>query len=228
MRDYGLDKGLIEFRDDTARNQRGWSKGFFGFRKMFRDYLTKLNVPFYDPCCPALTGLFFPVRWNEEDDVLERFDSATETWVSADLIADSISTDSIVESTTGAGVTVEGVKIEDSAITNPSDTMIAGFYPKLAQQGISAGVGGAISLIAYVTEINTDGTDDAYTLANGTFPGQMKKIRLVTDGGGNGVVTVATLAGGTTLTFNDAGDEVELIWDGTAWYVLDLNGAAMS
>jgi len=70
MRDYGIDKGLIEIRDDSARNQRGWAKGFFGFRKMFRDYLTKLNVAFYDPCCPALSS-FTPVRYNPDSENIE-------------------------------------------------------------------------------------------------------------------------------------------------------------
>jgi hypothetical protein len=79
MRDYGIDKGLVEFRDDSKRDQRGWGKGFFGFRKMFRDYLTKLNVAFYDSCCPALTGDIYPLRYNDATDVIERFNGTT--WV---------------------------------------------------------------------------------------------------------------------------------------------------
>lgn len=51
MKDKGLDKGLIRESDTDKRIQRGWSKSFFGFRKMFWDYLNKLNVPFFDACC---------------------------------------------------------------------------------------------------------------------------------------------------------------------------------
>jgi len=55
MRDYGIDKGSVRYLDDSKRDHRGWSQGFWGFRKMFRDYLTKLNVAFYDTCCPEST-----------------------------------------------------------------------------------------------------------------------------------------------------------------------------
>ncbi len=82
MRDKGLDKGLIREFDDSLRDKRGWNKGFFGFRKMFRDYLTKLNVAFYDACCPALTGAIFPVRFNDDTDTLERFNGTA--WVAFD------------------------------------------------------------------------------------------------------------------------------------------------
>lgn len=90
MRDKGLDKGLIRSFDDSKRELRGQSKGFFGFRKMFRDYLTKLNVAFYDTCCPAATeeGIY-PVRYNATLGILEYF-NGTE-WV--DIVG-------IVETTT--------------------------------------------------------------------------------------------------------------------------------
>jgi hypothetical protein len=82
MLDYGIDKGLVKRFNDSDRDKRGWNKGFFGFRKMFRDYLTKLNVPFYDPCCPALTGANFPVRYNDTTDTLERYNGTA--WVAFD------------------------------------------------------------------------------------------------------------------------------------------------
>lgn len=74
MRDYGIDKGLIEFRDDSDRKQRGWSKGFWGFRKMFRDYLKKLNVVFFDTCCEGSSDEgIYPVRYNSNLGRLEYF-----------------------------------------------------------------------------------------------------------------------------------------------------------
>lgn len=74
MRDFGIDKGLIQYLDDSKRDKRGHSKGFFGFRKMFRDYLTKLNVAFFDTCCPAASeeGMY-PVRYNATLQRLEFF-----------------------------------------------------------------------------------------------------------------------------------------------------------
>lgn len=89
MIEYGIDKSLVERRDDS-RSQRGWRKGFFSFRKMFWDYLTKLNVPFYDACCPAQTGVFFPVRFNGIELSLERFDGTD--WVLFDDVSNFVGT----------------------------------------------------------------------------------------------------------------------------------------
>lgn len=99
MRDYGIDKGLIEFRDDASRTQRGWSKGFFGFRKMFRDYLTKLNVPFYDPCCPTTSEEgTYPVRYNANLERLEYFNGTS--WVDIVSIGETTSTTTTSTTTT--------------------------------------------------------------------------------------------------------------------------------
>lgn len=164
MIDKGIDKGLVRTLDDSRRATRGHDKGFFGFRKMFRDYLTKLNVAYYDACCPAATeGQGLPAR------------------------------------------------ILTAA---PSD--------------IAAGVGGAISVNNYSTTISTDAGGDAFTLANGTLIGQLKKIVLLVDGGGNAVITPTSLFDATTITLDDAGDSVELIWDGTYWVVIANIGGVLA
>lgn len=80
MKDKGLDKGLIQERDSSARNQRGWGKGFFGFRKMFWDYLNKLNVPFVDLCCEDAPTVTAPVRYNSDTGTLQYFDGTTGLW----------------------------------------------------------------------------------------------------------------------------------------------------
>lgn len=196
MKDYGIDKGLIEYRDDSDRSQRGWSKnGFFGFRKMFRDYLAKLNVSFYDACCPALTDDIFPVRYNDDTGELERYNG--EAWV-------------------------------EVALSSGDGAQIVGYFPQAAQDDIAAGTGGAISIANYFTTINTDAGGDAFTLANGTVIGQRKRILLVVDGGGNAVVTPANLAAGTTITFDDAADDVELQWNGADWVVIANIGALVA
>jgi len=62
MKDKGIDKGLIrEF--ETSKKQY---KGIFGFRKLFWDYLKKLNVPFSDPCCETASDAITPVGLNSE------------------------------------------------------------------------------------------------------------------------------------------------------------------
>lgn len=261
MRDYGIDKGLIEFRDDSKRDQRGWSKGFWGFRKMFRDYLTKLNVAFYDMCCPAATTAgIFPVRYNLNTETLERFNPLTGDeggWQGVFQTAGAFDSVELADGTVGdlaikfgndgnnglygvsdtvLGVAVEGAQVATFGTTNMSvngvanlaGTMFAGFYPTATQQNITAGTGGAINVTSFLTTINTDAGGDAFTMAAGTLVGQRKRIRLVADGGGDGVVTPTSLSGGTTITFNDAGDVVDLIWNGTNWFVIDNSGATVA
>ncbi len=104
----------------------------------------------------------------------------------------------------------------------------AAYFPQAAQNNITAGTGGAIPVTNYLTTINTDAGGDAFTLANGTTVGQMKKILLVVDGGGDGVVTPTSLSGGTTITFDDATDYVVLQWNGTAWVVLENFGVTVA
>lgn len=102
------------------------------------------------------------------------------------------------------------------------------FVPAVAQNDIAAGTGGAIIVTNYLTTINTDAGGDAFTLANGTVVGQLKKILLVVDGGGDAVITPANLAGGTTITMADATDYVILVWDGTNWIVVENFGSVIA
>ena len=79
---------------------------------------------------------------------------------------------------------------------------------------------GAIDLVTGVTEVTTTAAD-ALTLANGTV-GQIKIIVMKVDGG-DGTITPATFAGGTTITMNDAGDSVMLTYATTIGWVLVAN-----
>lgn len=99
MRDKGIDKGLIRYFDDAKRDQRGQGKNFFGFRKLFRDYLAKLNVAFYDTCCPETTEAgIYPVRWNATLQRLEFFNG--EAWANISQINET--TTSTTSTTTSA------------------------------------------------------------------------------------------------------------------------------
>jgi hypothetical protein len=90
------------------------------------------------------------------------------------------------------------------------------------QQALSGA--GAINVTSYYTAWTTTGVN-AGTLADGTFVGQKKKIQLIVDGG-DGTLTPVNLAGGTTITFADAGDFVVLRWDGTEWVVIERGNDA--
>lgn len=303
MKDKGLDKGLVQDFDTSAKRGKGH---YFGFRKMFWDYLNKLEVPFYDICCADASDNPGVIRGNSETGAIEIFNgtawvefaggagaaataitafagggqgSATALTVgynevttvatagdsvklptaavssivivknegaaSLDVfpfLADTIndgSANAAYAVPAGATVTFTAINSTNwetnsevtiaSGVKNSAGTMIAAFYPQVVQNNITAGTGGAIAVTNYLTTINTDAGGDAFTLANGTQIGQMKKILLVADGGGDAVVTPATaLAGGTTITFNDATDYVILQWSGTAWVVLENSGTTIA
>jgi hypothetical protein len=76
---------------------------------------------------------------------------------------------------------------------------------------------GAVNLTTAFTELVTTGAD-ALTLADGV-EGQTKTIRMKTDGG-DGTLTPANLAGGTTITFSAVGQYADLIFTGGEWWVL--------
>ena len=231
MKDQGLDMASIVTFETSHGSKKGY---FYGFRKMFWKYLNKLNVPFYDPCCTEANGSsedldIGPVRYNATEDVIERYNGTA--WVEAAIgafTAEEVITDTVSEQTAAAGVTVDGVLLKDGGVS--ANSMFAGFYPDVAQNNITAGTGGAVIVTNYLTTINTDAGGDAFTLADGTQIGQMKKILLVVDGGGDGVVTPATAFADatTTATFNDAGDYLILMWNGTAWRVQENSGVTLA
>jgi hypothetical protein len=94
--------------------------------------------------------------------------------------------------------------------------------PAVAAQALSGA--GAINITSYVTKVTTTGAN-ALTLANGTVVGQLKKIIMVVDAG-DGTLTPANLAGGTTITFANAGEYAELMWNGTDWVAIELASLA--
>lgn len=122
MKDKGLDKGLIREFNASDRDKRGWGKNFFGFRKMFWDYLTKLNVPFYDACCAdASEGDGSPVRMTEE---LEYFNTSTKEWTPVPTndspTFDSISSDDV---TTGQ-IDTDVIASNDNSFITADDIIV--------------------------------------------------------------------------------------------------------
>lgn len=128
----------------------------------------------------------------------------------------------ISEQIVGGGVEIDSLLIKDGGAS--ANSMFAGFIPLVAQQSLSGA--GAIDVTSFYTEWTTTAAD-AGTMADGTQIGQMKKIKLVVDGG-NGTLTPTTLNGYTTITFDDAGDYVVLLWNGAAWYVIENSGCILA
>lgn len=100
-------------------------------------------------------------------------------------------------------------------------------YPSGSNQVLNGtGALGAITTTGYLTTLETTGAATA-TLAVAPS-GYTKRIRMEIDTG-DCVVTVAPGLSGyvESLTFNDVGDVVDLISDGTGWRVLDSQGVVV-
>jgi len=111
-------------------------------------------------------------------------------------------------------------------ITGNSGTHV-GYIPDAQSYDIAAGTGGALSLTSYINTIGADGGGDAFTLADGLAKGQLMKIIMV-DATGDGTLTIASAisSGLDIITFSNAGDTAELMWNGTAWRILGLYNTA--
>lgn len=107
------------------------------------------------------------------------------------------------------------------ASTSTANTLVPVLFTA-ATEVIAAGNPGAISVACYATHISADAGGDAFTLASGTVIGQRKRIYFLATAGGTGVVTGAFRGANTTLTFTNAGEYAELIWNGTDWLDIEL------
>ena len=126
------------------------------------------------------------------------------------------------------GSVMEGIALEAASADNDIIEVmtatggVSGGILAAAQQALSGA--GAINVTSFYTAVTTTGAN-ALTLANGTFPGQLKKVQLIVDGG-DGTLTPTSLTGGTTITFADAGDYALLLWDGDSWIPVELGNDA--
>ena len=86
---------------------------------------------------------------------------------------------------------------------------------------------GAVNITTAVTTVATT-APVALTLANGAT-GQLKVITMITDGG-DATLTPTLLSGNTTITFNDVGDSVMLMFlDGTnGWVIVSSQGPTLA
>lgn len=84
---------------------------------------------------------------------------------------------------------------------------------------------GAVNVTDAVTILVTTGAN-ALTLADGVL-GQRKIIKMKTDGG-NGTLTPTSFADGSTMTFGDVGDSVELVFADAKWQIISNNGVTVA
>jgi hypothetical protein len=84
---------------------------------------------------------------------------------------------------------------------------------------------GAVDLVNGITHIITTGAN-ALTLTDGV-QGQRKTIIMITDGG-DGTLTPTNPGSFNTITFDNAGDSVELIFTNSKWYILGSRGITIA
>jgi hypothetical protein len=110
------------------------------------------------------------------------------------------------------------------------DITPAGSFPvikKVAPQLINAGSNDAISIATYATLIINSaigGSNSTHTMADGNCLNQLKVIRFKFDGG-SATITPTNFSNGTNIVVTGDADEiltnVELIWDGSTWIMID-------
>lgn len=109
------------------------------------------------------------------------------------------------------------------AVTSTGATTLSGAIIGGVQTLAAAG---AVNLTTLTTRVDSVGAI-ALTLADGTN-GQMKIVVMGTDGG-DATLTPTTKTGYSTITFNDAGDGVTLMFITTkGWIVCGNNGATLA
>ena len=84
---------------------------------------------------------------------------------------------------------------------------------------------GAASITTAIELLNCT-TANAITLADSTSTGQIKTF-IIDTGNADAVITPTDLLGGaTTITMDDLGDTVSLMWAGTGWAIIGSGSAA--
>lgn len=178
------------------------------------------NIAATDPVVLAIDGVY-------------SVDCATGTTASAGDNAWYDTSTNLIVTAGGAGIRWAGTfvnakisgQLEALVHLNGQEALGNSLYiPVAAQNAMTAA--GAVSVATYYTTVNTTtGSGHASTLADGVRVNQLKKIQLIVDAG-DLVLTPANLAGGTTVTFADAGDYAVLIWNGADWVVIELGNGA--
>ena len=119
-------------------------------------------------------------------------------------------------------ITEEGVPLDNLQLF--LDDFVRQFNLLESVQSINAN--GVIDIVSPTTEITTSTSQVDLTLADGN-PGQTKKIIMIVDGGFDAVITVASLFGGNTLTFANAGSEITLLFTNVLGWFPEVNNGVV-
>lgn len=153
--------------------------------------------------------------------VINQVGADQDTRIAGDNDANLLYTDASTDKV-GCGTSTPTEKLDvygNLAITNG--------YLRLSStpQSLSGSGSLVVNTTAAVTYITTTG---AATLSfNDGVQGQEKTLTMITDAG-DAVLTPSSTAGFTTITFNDVGDTVRLIFLNTKWRILSNYGATVA
>jgi len=92
-------------------------------------------------------------------------------------------------------------------------------------QSLSGSGSLVVNTSAAITHITTTGSA-TLSLADGVS-GQEKTVVMITDGG-DAVLAPATTSGFTSITFNDVGDSVRLLFTNSKWHVIGFYGVTIA
>lgn len=130
------------------------------------------------------------------------------------------------------GTNVEALKVDDGTATFDESVTVSGALTNAAatiHSGIetiaAGGTSTALSLTKTLHSIDADAGGDTFTLADGTI-GQVMIITCLSSTG-TCTITPTNFNGGTSVTFNAAGDSVQLCFVDTKWYIIGGNSYAV-
>ena len=122
---------------------------------------------------------------------------------------------------TTLGVTGD-LTLSSAMIESTEDVTTSSADPGLGVAAITLGV-------TFVITDDTGAAADQVSLADGDAAGHQKKICLKTDNEAAGLAVIpANFKPGTQVLLEDAGDCVNLAFDGTDWYIVSNNGGTVS
>ena len=105
-------------------------------------------------------------------------------------------------------------------------TLVAGANTTYSEGGIQSLSGaGAANVTTGTTLLTTTGAD-SITLADGVI-GQRKIVKLVVESG-TATLTPANLGDNTNIVMDAVNDAVELLFDGTNWWIIANSGCTLS
>lgn len=107
-----------------------------------------------------------------------------------------------------------------ASVTSAGVVTLGGGVSAITADGVALG-------LADIITFDTTAAAFSYTLADGVV-GQKIVMYMITDGGNDAVITPASLANGSTLTFADVNDTCTLMFFNSTWNVIANEGVAIA